>query len=185
MSIRRLAHPLIILLAAFTTSLHGQGKTVQATLTPPETRSLAPDFSLRDARGQDVRLSAFRGHVVLLDFWATKCGGCIEEIPMFIDVDATYHPHGFRTLGVSEDIIYENLSGAVEAWREVNRFVADHRVDYGVVVDDREVHRRYNITALPLTYLIDKSGRIAACYTGVVDRANLEANIRSLLGEGQ
>jgi hypothetical protein len=84
---------------------------------------------------------------------------------------------------VSEDIIYEDLTGADQAWSRVRPFVRDHKVGYAIVVDDRKVHERYNITALPLTYLLDRRGRIAASYLGVVDRANLERNIEALLRE--
>jgi peroxiredoxin len=161
----------------------GQPKTVQATLSPASARRLAPDFTLMDAGGKAVRLSQYRGHVVLLDFWATKCGGCVEEIPAFIDIAETYRAKGLRTLGVSEDILYEDLPGSAEAWRQVNPFVRDHKVSYAVVVDDANVHQSYKITALPLTYLVDASGRIAATYGGVVNRSNLEANIKALLAE--
>ena len=164
----------------------GQTKTVQASLFSVSARQTAPDFVLKDGSGKSVRLSDYRGTVVLLDFWATKCGGCVEEIPMFIQVAHAYRGKGLRAIGVSEDIIYENLpGGSAQAWGQVKSFVRDHNISYPVVVDDVEVHRSYNITALPLTYLIDVRGRVAATYTGVVDRANLEANITQLLSEGR
>jgi peroxiredoxin len=162
-----------------------QTKTVRATLLPIAARTLAADFGLDDASGKTLRLSDLRGRVVLLDFWATKCGGCVEEMPIFIELAASHRQRGLRVLGVSEDIIYEDLAGAEPAWGQVRRFVRDHKVGYPVVVDDREVHRRYNITALPVTYLLDAKRRIAAVYTGVVNRANLEANINTLLLERQ
>jgi peroxiredoxin len=60
-------------------------------------------------------LSDYRGQVVLLDFWATKCAGCVEEIPWFIEITETFAAKGLATVGVSEDIAYENLKGADEA----------------------------------------------------------------------
>lgn len=103
---------------------------------------------------------------------------------MFIQVADAYRRNGLEAICVSEDVIYENLTGgSAKAWGQVRPFVRDHKVTYPVMVDDREVHRQYNITALPLTYLLDKQGRIAATYLGVVDRTNLEQNIEALLGE--
>ena len=121
---------------------------------------------------------------MLLDFWATKCGGCIEEIPAFIEIANTFERRGLRALDVAEDIIYEDLSGAEQAWSQGKPFVRDHKVSYQVVVDDIGVHRSDDITTLPLTYLLDRQGRIAATCAGVVDRANLEANVDALLREG-
>jgi len=179
--------PLVVSLAAglalAAQLVAGQGKTIQAPLVPPTSRRLASDFELRDGNGQPVRLSDSRGSVVLLDFWATRCGGCVEEIPHFIEIASAYRAKGLRTIGVAEDIIYENLSGADQAWQQVKPFVRDHKMTYPVVLDDRDVHRAYNITALPLTYLLDRQGRIAASYGGVVDRRNVEANIATLLQE--
>jgi peroxiredoxin len=158
-------------------------KGVTATLRRVQQRKLAPDFALRDAVGKTVRLSDYRGRVVLLDFWATKCGGCVEEIPWFIEIAQMFSAKGLATLGVSEDIAYENLKGSDEAWALVKPFVRDHKVPYPVLIDDRHVSTSYNIQALPLTYLIDRQGRVAAMYAGLVDRADIEANIQTLLFE--
>src|SRR5262245_950159 len=171
-----------VMLAA--TLLDAQGtKTVRASVQPEPERKLAPDFALKDATGTTVRLSAYRGRVVLLDFWATACGGCVEEIPAFAEIAQTYSRRGLVTVGVSEDILYEDLTGPDEAWRRVKPFAQDHQMRYAVLMGDSQVTAAYAIKALPLTYLLDRRGRIAATYVGVVDRANLEANIQRLLGE--
>ena len=160
-----------------------QTKTVRVGVQPEQQRMLAPEFSLKDATGKTVRLSAYRGQVVLLDFWATACGGCVEEIPAFGEIAQAYSGRGLATVGVSEDIVYEDLKGPEEAWSRVKPFVRDHKMRYAVLMGDDQVTAVYGIKALPLTYLLDTRGRIAATYLGVVDRANLEANINLLLGE--
>jgi hypothetical protein len=81
------------------------------------------------------------------------------------------------------EILYEDLKGPSEAWPRVKPFVADHKIAYPIVMGDDAFTRSYSVTALPVTYLIDKRGRIAATYMGVVDRANIEQNIRALLAE--
>jgi peroxiredoxin len=156
---------------------------VTAAVRPVQQRKSAPDFDLKGADGKAVRLSDYRGRVVLLDFWATKCGGCVEEIPWFIEIAEMFATKGLATVGVSEDIAYENLKGADEAWSLVKPFVRDHKIRYAVLMGDPEVTTSYDIKALPLTYLIDRRGRVAAVYLGRVDRADLEANIRTLLSE--
>jgi len=160
-----------------------QTKTVRVGVQPEQQRMLAPEFSLKDATGKTVRLSAYRGQVVLLDFWATASGGCVEEIPAFVEIAQAYSGRGLATVGVSEDIVYEDLKGPEEAWSRVKPFVRDHKMRYAVLMGDDQVTAVYGIKALPLTYLLDTRGRIAATYLGVVDRANLEANVNLLLGE--
>src|SRR5262249_40505698 len=160
-------------------------KTVRVSVQPEQQRMLAPDFSLKDGTGKTIRLSAYRGRVVLLDFWATACGGCVEEIPAFVEITRAYTPRGLATVGVSEDIVYEDLKGHEEAWNRVNPFVRDRRIPYAVLMGDDQVTAVYGIKALPLTYLLDTRGRIAATYAGVVDRANLETNINLLLSESK
>jgi peroxiredoxin len=165
------------------TSQPAAGKGVIATLRPLQQRKLAPSFALKDAVGKTVRLSDYRGRVVLLDFWATKCGGCVEEIPWFIEIAQMFATKGLATVGVSEDVAYENLKGPDEAWALVQPFIRDHKVPYPVLMGDQQVTTSYNIQALPLTYLIDRRGRVAAVYAGMVDRADIEANIRTLMAE--
>ncbi len=114
---------LIAVLAVGPHVLAGQGKTVSTTVAVPGSRMAAPEIVLKDSSNRMVRLSDYRGHVVLLDFWATKCGGCVEEIPSFIEIAGAYEVRGLRTLGVSEDIIYENLTSAADAWGQVRPFV--------------------------------------------------------------
>jgi hypothetical protein len=86
-------------------------------------------------------------------------------------------------VGISMDILYEDLKGPAEAWELVNPFVKTHDVDYPILMGDDGITKRYSVEALPVTYLIDNRGRIAAKYVGIVDRSNLEANIRALLVE--
>lgn len=160
-------------------------KAVTAELIVSTDRQPAPGFALFDAAGKTVRLTDYRGSVVLLDFWATTCGGCVEEIPMFIEVSKTFEAAGLVAVGVAEDIPYAELSGPTEAWARVKPFVRDHHMNYPVVMGDADVLSAYEIQSLPLTFLVDRRGRIAARYQGVVDRENLIANIKRLLAEAR
>lgn len=81
------------------------------------------------------------------------------------------------------DIACENLRNADEAWARVNPFVRENGVNYPILMGNDAVTKAYGIEAMPVTYLIDKSGRVAAKYVGVVDSNDIEANIRKLLSE--
>lgn len=160
-------------------------KSIRAELQPAAKRRAAPTIALQDGTGRTVRLSDFRGRVVLLDFWATSCGGCVQEIPMFVEVVNANEARGLDAIGVSEDIAYENLESADEAWRRIRPFVRERKIPYPIVLADSRVTMAFNITAIPATFLIDRKGRIAATYVGVVERGNLEANVESLLAEAK
>ena len=184
----RLAGGMAAVLALIMSSTSGvaqEAKSVRADLKTPASRTLAPNFALQRASGKILRLSEYRGRVVLLDFWATSCGGCVQEIPMFIEVANAYKGRGFEAIGVSEDIVYEDLKNADEAWQRVTPFARERKIPYPIVMGDSRVTADYDIKALPLTYLIDNKGRVAATYLGVVERSNLETNVKALLAEAR
>jgi peroxiredoxin len=159
-------------------------RTTQAALRDAGARSAAPSFRLSDTSGKSVRLADFRGKPVVLNFWATECGGCREELPTFVDLRRAYKEMGLTVVGVSMDISYSDLKSANEGWARVKPFIAAHGIKYQIVLDDGSAEKGFNVTALPSTYLVDRSGRIAATYIGaVVDPTNLEANIKTLLAE--
>jgi peroxiredoxin len=171
-----------IILALAASSL-AHAADIRVPVEPQSARKIAPSFVLRDTRGKPVSLSEFKGKAVLLDLWATKCGGCVKEIPSFIEIRRAYGNRGLAVVGISMDILYEDLKGPAEAWSLVNPFVSAHKVDYPILMGDDDITKRYSVNALPVTYLIDRRGRIAAKYVGIVDRINIEANINTLLAE--
>ena len=129
-------------------------------------------------------MTDFRGQPVVVNLWATNCGGCRVELPDFVKLYDAYQPKGLAMVGISMDILYDGLKGgAREAWANVKPFVAQQGLKYPIVLDDGSAEKAFSVTALPATYLLDRSGRIAATYIGVVDAANLETNIKILLSE--
>jgi peroxiredoxin len=173
-----------VLFLAIVALVGAQSQKNQATLRDVRDRSASPPFRLADTSGKSVRLCDFRGKPVVLNFWATECGGCRQELPTFVALSGTYKDTGLTVLGVSMDISYEDLKSADEGWARVKPFIAAHGMTYQIVLDDGSAEKAFNVTALPATYLVDRSGRIAATYIGVVvDPANLEANIKTLLAE--
>lgn len=81
------------------------------------------------------------------------------------------------------DIAYEGLKDAQQAWSRVKPFVRAQGVKYRTLMDDGSAAKAYSVEALPMTYLIDSNGRVAAKYAGVVNKESIEANVKSLLAE--
>jgi thiol-disulfide isomerase/thioredoxin len=136
---------------------------------------------LTDAHGKPVTLSGYRGKVVLLDFWATWCGGCKLEIPWYIEFDKKYRDQGLAAIGVSMDD---------DGWKAVTPFLAKKTdtetggniaMQYPVVIGNPQMAKMYNVTSMPMTLLIDRQGKIALSYTGVVNKNDFESDIKQLL----
>ena len=141
-------------------------------------RKRAPDFTRVDATGHKVRLSKYRGKGVLLDFWATWCTGCKEEIPWYVEFAEKYRKNGLAVLGVSMDD---------DGWKAVRPFLAEKmKLTYPVVIGDNALAQQFGgIKSLPATLLIDRQGRIAYSHIGVVDRVEFEGEIQELLARAR
>lgn len=156
-------------------------KTATDTLVPEDQRKTAPGFSLAGADGRPINLADYRGKVVLLDFWATWCGGCKLEIPWYMEFDEKYRRQGLAVIGVSMD---------EDGWKSVRPFLARERdpetggktaMKYPVVIGNDTLGKEYNLTNMPMTLLIDRSGKIALSHAGVVNRDDFEGHILQLL----
>jgi peroxiredoxin len=139
-------------------------------------RRAAPDVTLTDVNGQPVKLSAQKGSVVLLDFWATWCTGCKAEIPWFVEFDRKYRSKGLTAIGAAMDD---------EGWDVVKPYLKDHPIPYRVVLGNFDLlQQRFGLQpSLPVTLLIDRQGKIADSHPGVVDKAAFEHEINQLLAE--
>jgi len=174
----------LLLVALLLAVAAAEPPAVRAVLTPAGERTAAPAFRLDDSSSKPTSLSRFRGKVVLLDFWATECGGCKVEIPWFMQFQKSYGTAGLQAVGMSMEVQYEALKGGPsEGWSRVKPWLREHPINYPVVMTDDAVMNAYGIKALPVTYLIDRHGRLAAEYAGLVDRDDIERNIKTLLSE--
>lgn len=147
-------------------------QNANGVLKPAKERKTAPELGLEDSVGKPADLRDYRGKVVVLDFWATWCHGCQEEIPWFAEFERKYGKQGLRVIGVSLDD---------EGWKAVKPFIKAASVPYRIVLGNDATAKAFGIGSMPDTFLIDREGRIAATTVGMVDRSRLEKNIQTLL----
>jgi peroxiredoxin len=144
-----------------------------AKLKPEKDRKIAPDFALKDSNGATLRLSDYKGKVVLLNFWATWCEPCQIEIPWFIEFEKQYKDKSFEVLGVSFDD---------DGWTSVKPFIARKKMNYRIAIGTEEVSTLYGgLDSLPTTYVLDRGNRIAAVHVGLVGKNEYQNDILSLL----
>lgn len=139
--------------------------------------ALAPDFSLPDLMGQRLDLSSYRGKVVLLDFWASWCDPCRDEIPRFVELQNKYGGQGLQIIGVSMD----------DGPEPVRDFYQRFKMNYPVVMGNAKTGELYGgVFGLPIAFLIGRDGRIITKHVGATDISVFEKEIvnslRSLTG---
>ena len=140
--------------------------------TGPALLSLAPDFTLKDLSGGSLRLSAYRGQVVLLDFWATWCPPCRKEMPLFVELQNRHRDAGLQILGISVD----------DHEPPVREFVKTYRLNFPIAMGNAALATEYGgILGVPVAFLIDRRGRIRYKHSGETDMAVFEREITELL----
>jgi peroxiredoxin len=134
----------------------------------------APDFTLKDIRGKDVRLTDYKGKVVLVNFWATWCGPCKYEIPMFVDLQQRYGNQGLAFLGISVDDPLDALTP----------FVNQYKMNYPVLIGlgREDVQEAYGpMFGIPVTVVVGRDGTICTRYFGLRSKERFEQDIKALL----
>lgn len=136
----------------------------------------APDFTLKSQAGNNLKLSELRGEVVMINFWASWCGPCRQEMPKLEELYARYKPLGFTVLGVN---IEEDSSKA-------KALLEDLSVSFPVLFDDHnEVSRLYQVAAMPSTVLVDRDGNMRYLHKGYQPgmEQQYQEQIRTLIKE--
>ena len=136
----------------------------------------APDFALKSSSGENLRLSEYRGDVVMINFWATWCGPCRQEMPLLDELYTRYQRVGFNLLGVNID---DDSGRAMKMIDELG-------VNFPVLFDaHKQVSKLYEVEAMPVTVLVDREGTVRHVHHGY--RPGYEEKyldqIRSLLRE--
>ena len=132
----------------------------------------APEFVRTDLNHKKLDLNAYRGKVVLLNFWATWCAPCQLEMPRFVAWQRAYGPHGLQVIGISMDddpSLVRSLYGKLQ-------------LNYPVAMGDAKLGELYGgVLGLPVTFLIDRHGEVRAKYQGETDLSRIEMQLQSLL----
>ena len=147
-----------------------------ASVPAPAPSAIAPDFTLRTMEGPNLRLQEQRGRVVLVNFWATWCGPCRQEMPHLNRLYDKYRSSGFVLLGVNVD----------DDTRKAADLAAKLGLKFPVLLDtDKKVSRVYDMSAMPATVLIDRDGRVRYVHRGYRDgfENTYDTQIRDLLKE--
>ena len=133
----------------------------------------APAFAARDLDGREIAMASLRGKVVLINFWATWCPPCRAEIPDLIALQEKYRDR-LQIIGISED------EGGPEI---VRRFVAEHRINYPILMTSPEIEKKFpGIGALPTSFVIDRDSRLVQKHIGMLTARTTEYETRHLAG---
>ena len=178
--------PVIVLSKAASDTPSAGGDEPPPFKNPLENK-LAPGFTLKDTSGKKVSLSDYKGKAVVLDFWATWCAPCKVEIPWLAKLHDQYASQGLVVLGISEDDLDQDDKAALfKQKREIAESAEKLGINYPVLIDDAKVAEPYGgVDALPTTFYVDRNGKVIAATIGLVDRDEIEANIKKALGSGE
>lgn len=138
--------------------------------------SPAPEIGLDDLKGRSIHMAKLRGRVVVVDFWATWCGPCKQEMPVLDRLYRKYRKEGLVVVGVSQDRDASN----------VRSFLQQRPVSFPIVHDeDHQVAKRYRPSKMPSSYVIDRKGMVRHVHHGYSagDAARFEREIKALLAE--
>jgi peroxiredoxin len=138
------------------------GEETAGWLAPPKE---APPFALEDLEGKLHSLEDFRGKPLVVDFWATWCAPCVQQVPVLNRLVQDYGPQGVAVLGISVDHADRSV---------VADFAQEHQMAYPVLLGDEALAQRYGALGFPALFVIDAEGRIDSVHFGVASWDELE-----------
>lgn len=142
----------------------------------PRPGQAAPNFAGTTTSGQAVSLATYRGHVLVVDFFATWCQPCRVSIPHLVEMNRLYAGQGLRLLGMSVD---------EDGERPVRDFAGAFHINYPLAMADESIRDDFGVRSVPILFVIDKKGRVAEVFRGFNEeiRRSLEQTVKRLLAE--
>ena len=145
--------------------------------TPKMQGKQAPNFTLVDLDGKKVSLSDFKGRPVLVNFWATWCGPCKVEMPWFEEFRKQYSGQGLEILGLADDVDVGK--------DKIARAAQQTGVTYPILLTDGKVQEAYGgLDVLPVSFYVDRTGKVVLQTAGLGSKERVEANIKKLIASG-
>jgi len=136
-------------------------------------QTVAPQFALKDLNGRTVRLRAYRGKVVLINFWATWCPPCRAEMPDLVRLQREHARYGLQIIGITYP---------PETKTQVRRFARSLKVNYPIILGTRQIKARFSSEeTLPLTVVIGRDGKVNDIISGILLRQEFDEKIKPLL----
>ncbi|MGE5807207.1 MAG: TlpA family protein disulfide reductase [Ignavibacteria bacterium] len=141
---------------------------------PNEKEIKAPDFVLKTTDNKDLKLSDYKGKIVILDFWATWCGPCRMSVPDLIAIQKEF----------KNDVVIIGISLDIETAKDVIPFIKEFGINYPVVFGNNKVVMDYgNINAIPTSFVIDKKGNVVDMHVGLVPKEIFTKKIKDILSK--
>ncbi|MEK6285763.1 MAG: TlpA disulfide reductase family protein [Acidobacteriota bacterium] len=141
--------------------------------TAEQATDALPAFTLKDLKGRTVRLSDYKGKVVLVNFWATWCVPCLAEMPELVKLQKEYKGSGLQIIGVT----YE-----AEAKTLVSRLARKFKINYPLLFGTTDLSKQYGIEeVLPVTLVVDREGKLRDRILGVLDMEEFDEKIKPML----
>lgn len=136
----------------------------------------APNFKVVSTSGQSITLDNYRGHVLVLDFFATWCQPCRQSIPHLVEMNRKFGKQGLQVLGLSAD---------EDGERPVRGFASEYRINYPLALAGDATTSDFGVRSVPIMFIVDKKGVIAEVYRGFSDEMgrSMEQLIKHLLAE--
>jgi len=142
----------------------------------PRSGQAAPNFKVSTTSGQQVSLENYRGHVLVLDFFATWCQPCRASIPHLVEMNRKYGKQGLQVLGMSAD---------EDGEKDVKAYADKNRITYPVALAGESTLADFGVRSVPVMFVIDKKGRVAEVFRGFTDEvaSSSEQLVKKLLAE--
>ena len=146
----------------------------------------APPFALEDLSGKTVSLASYKGKAVLVNFWATWCAPCKIETPWLVELRDQYASRGFEILGISTEgdgVGKDDMKAWEKDKAAIQKSAQQMHIEYPVLINGDSISEQYGgLDQLPMSFFVDRTGKVVAVEMGLTSKSNLEANIKKALG---
>lgn len=143
-----------------------------ALSSAPDPELQAPDFAIPDPEGDEFRLSAYEGDILVLNFWAPWCGYCRAEFPDFVALQEELEDKGVRFVGIA---------AKEQEWEEINPVVEEYELNFHIIKDNGNFYDKYGPMGVPRTFVINHRGEVAHIIKGPITKEKFGPMLEELI----